>query len=244
MCNHCRVTDTLQILVVCTANICRSPAAAAALTAGLSPGLEAAVRVISAGTDARAGSPACELSSALVATYPARRSGDDAAPMDYSGHRSRRVSERDLADSDLILVLDRSHRSRLAQMSPTARQRTFTLRQAAALARTVGASVAAGALPEGAPSLPEGDVDRLRWFISELDAARGFATAVAVAGNIQNSDVEGLEWHPDDVPDPHVVGYQVHPMAVELIEAGVSDLMAAWEEILAAPITTPAPTSA
>lgn len=236
------MAESLQILVVCTANICRSPAAAAVLSYEMGRRFGAEVSVWSAGTEALAGSSACELSGALVGTYPQRIAEEGDHILEYSEHASRVVSPADLRRSDLVLTMDRSHRSRLAQLLPAARSHTFTLRQAAGIAGAVAAHVADGELPAGAPPLPPGRTDRLRWLIAELDAARGL-TPVRPGNNPPQQD-EGLHWHPDDVPDPHVVGYQIHPMTVELIEQCVRDLTAAVDTIRAAPITTPAPTSA
>lgn len=230
----------LQILVVCTANICRSPAAAALLSYELGQRFGESVRVASAGTEALAGSPACELSTALVGAYPRWTGGSGS--LAHPDHVSRQVAAADLAASALVLGLDRTHRAALAHLAPAARQRTFTLRQAAAIAAAVGGQVAAGGLPAGAPPLPGPAADRLRWLVAEVDAGRGLGPPPQGHNPVQGD--EALRWHPDDVPDPHVVGYQAHAAAVQLIEEAVRDFTAAVDSILAAPINAaPAPSA-
>ena len=63
-----------RILVVCTANICRSPATATLLRRELAPLVSAGmIEITSAGVAADAGRPACDLSSALVGQFVARQ---------------------------------------------------------------------------------------------------------------------------------------------------------------------------
>lgn len=207
----------LTILTVCTANICRSPSAATLLRRSLEPRLPG-ITVASAGTAAIEGYLACDLSSALIGEYVATRYPTGPTNQDMSHHRSHRVTADDVQRADLILALDRSHRSALAQLSPRSRSKTFTLRQAAGASQVVTEAMLKGSLPEGAPPLPEGTTDRFRWWLAELDAHRAFSAPAPPSAPAR------LVFDPLDVPDPHVVGYQYHPLAVELIETGVSAL--------------------
>lgn len=207
----------LSILTVCTANICRSPASAALLDRALTARLPA-LRVASAGTAAQDGNCACDLSAALVGEFVATSYPTGPVADNLSTHRSRRVSPNDVAEADLVLALDRSHRSALAQLCPGSRARTFTLRQAATIGAGVAAALSSGSLPEGAPPLPEGDPARFRWWVGELDAGRASAQPTPETGP------QRLVFDSLDVPDPHVIGYQYHPMAVELIESAVAQL--------------------
>lgn len=126
-----------RILVVCTANICRSPASATLLQRELAPLTDiGTVEVTSAGVAAVPGMPACDLSSALVGQFVAQQHPGAPAP-DPDGHRSRRVTEQMVVEADLILALDRSHRAELARLSAASRPRTFTLRQAAGLSQVI-----------------------------------------------------------------------------------------------------------
>jgi protein-tyrosine phosphatase len=106
----------LQVLVVCTANIARSPLAEVMLAAALAaPDL----RFASAGVQAREGDPAAREGLALGAERG----------LDLSGHRSTPVSDEVLRGADLVLTMTEKHRDHCASMVPGAAERTFTLRE-------------------------------------------------------------------------------------------------------------------
>lgn len=207
----------VQILCVCTANICRSPAAADLLRGALSP-LPLESRVASAGVAAEDGWEACRVSEGLV------RSLGSAQPLDHE-HRSRRVTVRDVEGSDLIIALDRSHRGALAQLSPRSRPRTFTLRHAALLAEDLRSTMARGELPEGAPAPPDNAEDRFRWWVAELDAGR------SLTGESE-AWLDGLLVNSLDVPDPHVVGFEHHALALNLVANSIAALSASLQLLL------------
>ena len=102
------------VLFVCTANICRSPMAAALFARELerrlpeTPARPWAVR--SAGTWGREGLPA----SSGAAEVMAERG------MDLSAHRSHSVEAADLRAADVVLVMTRGHREALAAEFPFA----------------------------------------------------------------------------------------------------------------------------
>lgn len=162
-------TAPFRILVICTANVCRSPLAADVLRRGT-----ILTEVTSAGTDAEPGERMCRQSATRAATID---------------HRARPLTPDLLADADLVLALDRTHRAAAARLAPQCRPRTFTLRQAAALAEHVAATLDGGQLPEGAPPLPSEPRERLTWLVAELDAARALLAGWP----------EGRE----DIPDDH-----------------------------------------
>lgn len=208
----------IRIIAVCTANICRSPSTAALLRSGLAELLPTAV-VSSAGVAAQPDHPVCDLSAALtIARADDERSAARTAA-DLAEHRSQLLTAEDLVAADLVLGLERSHRSAIARLHPAGRPRTFTLRQAAAAAERISGSLAAGALPEGAPPVPSDPADRFRWWVAELDAARAL-----LPGGRQHS-VGALAFDEHDIPDPHVVGYQFHPMTAEAIGSAVELLL-------------------
>lgn len=125
--------DPFRVLVVCTGNICRSPAAERLLDARLGPG--SGVEVRSAGTGALVGHPIHEpMVHHLVSA--------GASAQEFS---ARQVTEAMLRRAGLVLALTRAHRSALVELAPAVVRRTFTLRELARLATDVGAH----ALPPG-----------------------------------------------------------------------------------------------
>lgn len=108
-------TDTTDtILLVCTANQCRSPMAEAMLRASL--GGQASLAVGSAGFLAD-GVPCPEDVLVVMGEIG----------LDLSGHRSRRVSPGIVSGSALIVTMARQHAIDLVVEFPTAWERTFTV---------------------------------------------------------------------------------------------------------------------
>lgn len=100
-----------SILFVCTANICRSPTAAAVMRRYLGrKGAETQFEVASAGThDYHAGKPPFPM-----AVQVAKDKG-----IDLTGHIARRISPNDFDHYDMILAMDRGNIARLRQVAPT-----------------------------------------------------------------------------------------------------------------------------
>jgi protein-tyrosine-phosphatase len=97
------------VLFVCTANICRSPMAAAILRARLAEaGLAHRVNVESAGVWARNGQPAAE----DAVTVLAGRS------IPLTGHRSRTLTAKMLESADVILAMEEAHRRSIFYLAP------------------------------------------------------------------------------------------------------------------------------
>ena len=101
--------SVMRILVVCLGNICRSPLAEAALRVELAAaGLEDDVTVDSAGTgDWNIGKPPDPRMLAAA--------GDSG--LELTG-TARQIAANDLADSDLILVMDRSNLADVRALAP------------------------------------------------------------------------------------------------------------------------------
>lgn len=102
------------IVAVCTANICRSPMAAALLQHALAAQPEPwrSLRVISAGVAARAGEPVSENSVLAL-----RKVG-----IDISQHRSQPLTQRMLDEAVAVLCMTESHRAMIqAQADPVPR---------------------------------------------------------------------------------------------------------------------------
>ena len=186
--------DSFQVLVACSANVCRSPLAASVIRSSVAS-LGSTVYVSWAGIYATDGDAMCPQAAA------------------YVGHAgvigsARQVTPPLLAGADLLLTADRSQRAWLARMDPSTRSRSFTLRQGARLATWVVRKLASGELPTGAPAMPMDPQARLHWLVSEMDAARGAHAS----------------WDPsdDDVEDLH--GEEDHHQTLEAVARAASAL--------------------
>jgi protein-tyrosine phosphatase len=100
----------VAVLVVCTANVCRSPLAARLLGEALE------VPVFSAGSHARFADPACPVANPGIV------------------HRSVPLEKAHVRAASLVLGVSREHRSAAVALLPSAQTRSFTLLQAARLA--------------------------------------------------------------------------------------------------------------
>jgi protein-tyrosine phosphatase len=123
------------LLVVCTGNICRSPAAELLLRAGLGDGGPA---VVSAGIAARAGEPVAAPVADLLA----------GAGIDPAGFAARQLQPSMLREARLVLTMTTAQRSAVVGRAPAVVRRTFTLREFSDLAR-LGADLPLGPDPAG-----------------------------------------------------------------------------------------------
>jgi protein-tyrosine phosphatase len=162
------------VLVVCTANECRSPSAVALLADTLGATLGNAVRIAGAGTQAAPGRPLCARAERWL--------GESAQVPAPTGHRSVVLDAAHVRDASLVLGAAREHRSAAVALVPSVQRRAFTLTQAARLAERLSS--------EGVRA-PSGldPAARLAWWVEELDAWRG--------------DVPRADPDDDDLPDPH-----------------------------------------
>jgi protein-tyrosine phosphatase len=116
--NTLRTIALKVILVACTANICRSPMAAAILRRRIAElGLEDQIAVLSAGVWAEDGH---EASANAVTTLAARG-------MDLTGHRSRLLTPALLGEADLVLVMEEAHRRSLFYLAPQYLSKVYLL---------------------------------------------------------------------------------------------------------------------
>ena len=116
-----------EILVVCTANLCRSPMAAALLVDALERGA-AQGTVRSAGVRGAPDLPPPEPVVDVMATRG----------LDVGAHRSRRVEASDIRHADLVVAMERAHVQALVVLVPDAFGRTFTLKELVRRAAAVG----------------------------------------------------------------------------------------------------------
>lgn len=110
-----------SIVTVCTANICRSPMAAALLQHALAAQPEPlrSLRVISAGVAARSGEPASE--NSVIAL---RKVG-----IDLTGHRSQPLTQRMLDEAVAVLCMTESHRAMIQVQADPVPGNLFLFRQ-------------------------------------------------------------------------------------------------------------------
>jgi len=141
---------TPTILMVCTGNICRSPAAELLLTQTLGP--DAGLRVASAGTHAVVGAPVHPPMARLLA----------AAGTPYDTFLARQLTPGLVRDAAVVVTMTRRHRGHVVELVPAAVRRTFTYRELARFADAV------------APELPPGTPDeRLAALVPLAAAQRG-----------------------------------------------------------------------
>ena len=137
--------DPASVLCVCTANVCRSPAAELLLRAGvrsrLGPGADGGVVVSSAGTWATRDRPV-EPGTA----HALRRHG--VPPAEVTRTRSRRLTREAVAGADLIIASTAEHVRAVWRVQLAARHRTFTLGELCRLSEAVSPDD----LPAGDPA--------------------------------------------------------------------------------------------
>lgn len=109
----------LNILTVCTGNICRSPLAALTLEARTG---DLEVRFASAGTRARDGA----LMTAEAIDLALERGVPVATAI---GHRARFLTPSHLQEVDLVVAMTREHRRAVVEMDPSRLRMTFTARE-------------------------------------------------------------------------------------------------------------------
>ncbi|WP_456845735.1 LCP family glycopolymer transferase [Cellulomonas sp. P5_C6] len=179
-----------DVLVVGTTNVCRSPAAERLIRARL--GQDGDLSVTSAGTHAALGEPVPEPLDELLAAAGA---GD-------GGHEARLLSTDAVEAADLVLTATRSERAAVLRQVPSAMGRTFTLRELARVAESIGPA----ALPEG------GDMaTRLSELVRLAPRHRG-PTAPAVATD-------------DDILDPAGQGRGAYLRSFDQVQAAVDSIV-------------------
>ncbi|AZL07144.1 hypothetical protein CXR24_17375 [Brevibacterium aurantiacum] len=112
-------TDQFRVLVVCTGNLFRSPLAAGLLQQGLDEVAPGRFALDSAGTEGVVGAGATDDVQSLAADWG----------FDLSEFRAKRLQPAHVANADLVIGMERWHRSQVVTLEPRALRRTFTLRE-------------------------------------------------------------------------------------------------------------------
>jgi protein-tyrosine phosphatase len=126
------------LLFVCTGNMCRSPLMERILREGLRARGITDIDVISAGTHAYDGDPMHRHADVVLTQRGIVAS-------DFAG---RYLTEKVLADVDIVVGASREHRSAAVRLRPALLNRAFTLRELARICATLDEAE----LPAGPPS--------------------------------------------------------------------------------------------
>lgn len=194
---------TPTLLVVCTANVCRSVYAAGILRRSL---VDVGVDVRSAGLETEAGMTICQLVEERLSE------GEGLA----AGHAPHRLTPDDLRTSSLVLTMTAAQRSEVNRLYWAGREHTFTMVEAATIAR----SRPGDGEERGRASL---DV-----FVAELIARRGTVPMPVSAR-------AGFRWpwptNPEvviDIPDGHTSRrYADHVDTLDRVASEAGDLAVA-----------------
>ena len=118
-------SSQFTVLFVCTGNVCRSPLAELLLRQSINT---PSITTLSAGTQALVGHQMPEIQQDIAAQIGVE------APEE---HRAQQLTLQHVESADLILGMERQHRSEAVKLSPRALRRTFTLRELARIAELV-----------------------------------------------------------------------------------------------------------
>jgi protein-tyrosine phosphatase len=188
----------VEILTVCTGNICRSPLAAQLLHAALA---DRGVTVVSAGTGAWADEPMTDEAAKLATAR-------GVSPEVVKAHRARVLEKAMMASPDLVLGLTRDHRRIAAELAPRRVKSIFTLREFARLAEGLSDAEARAVADEAGDAADE----RVRAVVAAVALRRGRVGPPASAAD-------------DDVVDPFRRGWKTYELSAAQIDPAVDQVV-------------------
>lgn len=116
-----------RLVIVCTANMIRSPFVAGLLASRLASSPHVRLRIESAGTAARPGAHATSEVREVARAYG----------LDLGGHRARALTDGILQPGDTVLCAERAHRRVVLDLRPDLVSSVFTVREFARRAEAV-----------------------------------------------------------------------------------------------------------
>lgn len=191
-----------KILVVCAANVCRSPLAELALRRGL--GVDSPITVSSAGVRANAGDPIC---AAVASVHE-----DEEWQAWAQEHRAQPVTIEQVEQASILLTASRDIRGELVRMAPRSRDWMFTIKEAAHLGEGFSSSAS----------------DRVVEYVAHLDRARSRAVPLTPPGGPgarlrQLFQARGTV-DPTSIADRH--GSRGHLETIHEVDAAIATVLA------------------
>lgn len=210
-----------SILLVCRANVCRSPLAAGLLARRFRDAGTVGVSITSAGTEAYGEADRCALArETLALQYPGATGAVGPDPLFPAG--APRLLDRDqLRSADLILTMGASHRSHIVSMDPSARRRTYTLKEAALFASVL------------LDDVPVGDGSSLQQLASRMHGLRGVVRLPEVDASWWRRLPRGEAGPDTSIADGHSRGPRAHRRALAEVTGVVGSLAPALSALLA-----------
>ena len=197
-------SEYFRVLFVCTGNICRSPVAEQVARERFG---RYGVEVSSAGTRAIDGDIMPQQAEAISRGLGA----------DPSRHRAERLDIEKIEKADLVIAMEREHRSSIVRAVPRASRYTFTLRELARVLDNVASESGVDVhKPEGVTLAAH-----LRSLVPVVAARRGFAEQPAKP-----------EY--DDVSDPYRRSQQVYDRSGEQIAQAFASIAESINQLTAA----------
>jgi len=187
----------LEILTVCTGNICRSPLAAQLLTTRLA---DLGVTVASAGVRAREGMPMTPEAADLALD----RGADPAL---VAAHGARYLTPPHVRGADLVLAMARDHRREIVELDPSRMRSAFTAREFARLS----SDVSDDELRHAAASAADG----------RAGGRERFAAMLAVIAARRGLTLPPASPEDDDVIDPYGRSAATYERSAEELEPGL-----------------------